>query len=145
LSGSLAAGIECSPDAKRISYLGRNPQGNNAGTELWAVDAATGEHKVLVNSCQFDFPGSRGEAGFLTRWHRAGVNIRKVNGYQPPCPPPGAAPHHYIFEIYALDTTLALPAGSPRADLLKAMDGHLIGKATSVVFLDDDQQAARRT
>src|SRR6202140_1241271 len=61
-----------------------------------------------------------------------GVNIRKVNGYQPPCPPPGATPHHYIFEIYALDAKLDLPAGSPRADLLKAMDGHVIGKATYV-------------
>ena len=61
-----------------------------------------------------------------------GVNIRKVNGYQPPCPPPGATPHHYIFEIYALDAKLDLPAGSARADLLKAMDGHVIGKSTYV-------------
>jgi Raf kinase inhibitor-like YbhB/YbcL family protein len=61
-----------------------------------------------------------------------GKNIRNVNGYQPPCPPPGAAPHHYIFEIYALDSKLDLPAGASRADLLKAMDGHVIGKATYV-------------
>ena len=61
-----------------------------------------------------------------------GKNIRGVNGYQPPCPPPGATPHHYIFEIYALDTKIDLPAGSPRADLLKAMDGHVVGKATYV-------------
>jgi Raf kinase inhibitor-like YbhB/YbcL family protein len=61
-----------------------------------------------------------------------GVNIRKVNGYQPPCPPPGATPHHYIFEIYALDAKLDLAAGSARADLLKAMDGHVVGKATYV-------------
>jgi hypothetical protein len=61
-----------------------------------------------------------------------GVNIRKVNGYQPPCPPPGATPHHYIFEIYALDTKLDLAAGSSRADLLKAMDGHVIGKSTYI-------------
>ena len=59
-----------------------------------------------------------------------GKNIRNVNGYQPPCPPPGATPHHYIFEIYALDTKLDLMPGSPRADLLKAMDGHVVGKAT---------------
>src|SRR5271169_2175359 len=59
-----------------------------------------------------------------------GKNVRKVNGFQPPCPPPGATPHHYIFEIYALDAKLDLPAGSPRADLLKAMDGHVIGKAS---------------
>jgi Raf kinase inhibitor-like YbhB/YbcL family protein len=59
-----------------------------------------------------------------------GKNIRNVNGYQPPCPPPGATPHHYVFEMYALDTKLDLPAGSARADLLKAMDGHVVGKAT---------------
>jgi len=61
-----------------------------------------------------------------------GANIRKVNGFQPPCPPPGSAPHHYTFEIYALDTKIDLPGGSSRADLLKAMDGHVIGKAALV-------------
>ena len=61
-----------------------------------------------------------------------GKNVRNVNGYQPPCPPPGATPHHYIFELYALDSKLDLQAGATRADLLKAMDGHVIGKATYV-------------
>jgi hypothetical protein len=68
-----------------------------------------------------------------------GANIRKVNGYQPPCPPPGATPHHYIFELYALDTKLDLPAGSARADLLKAMDGHVVGKATYVGLFGRDK------
>jgi Raf kinase inhibitor-like YbhB/YbcL family protein len=61
-----------------------------------------------------------------------GKNIRGVNGYQPPCPPPGAMPHHYVFELYALDTKLDLAPGSSRADLLKVMDGHVIGKASIV-------------
>ena len=61
-----------------------------------------------------------------------GKNVRGVNGYQPPCPPPGAVPHHYTFELYALDTKVDLPAGSTRADLLKAMDGHVIGKAAYI-------------
>ena len=61
-----------------------------------------------------------------------GKNIRGVNGYQGPCPPPGATPHHYVFELYALDQKLDLPAGASRADLLKAMDGHVVGKATYV-------------
>lgn len=61
-----------------------------------------------------------------------GKNIRGVNGYQPPCPPAGARPHHYIFELYALDTKLDLPMGSSRPDLSKAMDGHIIGKASLV-------------
>jgi len=61
-----------------------------------------------------------------------GKNVRGENGYRPPCPPPGATPHHYIFELYALDQKLDLPAGATRADLLKAMEGHVIGKATYV-------------
>jgi Raf kinase inhibitor-like YbhB/YbcL family protein len=61
-----------------------------------------------------------------------GKNVRGVNGYQPPCPPPGGTEHHYIFEIYALDTKLDLTTGASRADLLKTMDGHVIGKATYV-------------
>jgi hypothetical protein len=59
-----------------------------------------------------------------------GKNVRGVNGFQPPCPPLGATPHHYTFEMYALDSKLDLPAGATRADLLKAMDGHVVGKAT---------------
>jgi Raf kinase inhibitor-like YbhB/YbcL family protein len=59
-----------------------------------------------------------------------GKNVRGVNGYQPPCPPAGARPHHYVFELYALDAKLDLAAGASRADLLKAMDSHVIGKAS---------------
>src|SRR6266699_1381314 len=50
LSGSLTTGIEWSPDAKRISYLEHGPQDNSDRNELWTMDAATGERKVLVNS-----------------------------------------------------------------------------------------------
>jgi len=48
---------------------------------------------------------------------------------------PGAGPgpfHHYVFEFYALDTKLDLPANTTREELLKAMDGHVIGKAAFV-------------
>jgi len=45
---------------------------------------------------------------------------------------PGAGPgplHHYVFEFYALDTKLDLPANTTRDEILKAMDGHVIGKS----------------
>jgi len=45
---------------------------------------------------------------------------------------PGAGPgpfHHYVFEFYALDAKLELPANTTRDELLKAMEGHVIGKA----------------
>jgi Raf kinase inhibitor-like YbhB/YbcL family protein len=61
-----------------------------------------------------------------------GKNVRNVNGYRGPCPPPGAASHHYTFELYALDIKIDLPAGASRADLLKAMDGHVIGKTAYI-------------
>jgi len=62
-----------------------------------------------------------------------GKNIRGVNGYQGPCPPP-SKPHHYTYELYALDITLDLGADASRADVLKAMDGHIIGKAVYVGY-----------
>ena len=41
--------------------------------------------------------------------------------------------HHYTFEIYALDTKLDVPAAADafetRTSVMKAMQGHIIGKA----------------
>jgi Raf kinase inhibitor-like YbhB/YbcL family protein len=45
-------------------------------------------------------------------------------------PGAGAGPfHHYVFEFYALDTKLDLPGTTTRDELLKAMEGHVIGKS----------------
>ena len=114
------------------------------GTASFAVifhdtDAAPGKGSMDVTHWIFwGIPGSSTAVGGGVKPDSSpdgimqGKNVRNINGYQPPCPPPGASPHHYIFELYALDAKLDLPAGSPRADLLKAMDGHVIGKATYV-------------
>jgi Raf kinase inhibitor-like YbhB/YbcL family protein len=48
-------------------------------------------------------------------------------GYGGPCPPKGG-PHRYTFRLYALDTVLDLDAGAHRADLDKAMEGHILGR-----------------
>jgi len=63
--------------------------------------------------------------GELPDGTRQGNNIRQATGYMGPCPPPGL-PHHYTFEIYALDSKLDLAAGASRADLQKAMEGHIV-------------------
>ncbi|OHB60388.1 MAG: phosphatidylethanolamine-binding protein [Planctomycetes bacterium RBG_13_46_10] len=47
-------------------------------------------------------------------------------GYGGPCPPGGT--HRYFFKIYALDTELNLSPGIRKRDLLKAMEGHIIGQ-----------------
>ena len=44
LSGYLAQGIEWSPDGKRISFLDHRA----SGTEVWTIELATGERKILV-------------------------------------------------------------------------------------------------
>jgi len=58
-----------------------------------------------------------------------GKNTRGVNAYLGPCV---ARTHHYVFELFALDQKLDLPAGASRTDLLKAMDGHVVGKSAYV-------------
>jgi Raf kinase inhibitor-like YbhB/YbcL family protein len=48
-------------------------------------------------------------------------------GYGGPCPPPGK-PHRYYFKVYSLDKKLDLPAGATKADVEKAMNGHILAK-----------------
>jgi len=49
-------------------------------------------------------------------------------GYFPFATPPGFV-HHYNFDLYALDIKLPLDTGASRADIEKALDGHVVGKA----------------
>jgi len=54
--------------------------------------------------------------------------------YRGPAAPATGPPHHYLFELYALDITLDVPAvgASPpatRAAIVAAMAGHIRGKA----------------
>lgn len=53
--------------------------------------------------------------------------------YRGPGAPANGPLHHYMFEIYALDTKLDVKPSSDafetRANVLKAMQGHVLGKA----------------
>ena len=52
-------------------------------------------------------------------------------GYGGPCPPSGT--HHYHFTLSALDVpTLGLKDGATKADVEKAMAGHVVGSAELV-------------
>lgn len=50
--------------------------------------------------------------------------------YVGPNPPNGT--HRYFFILYALDTVLQLSDTATKADLLKAMNGHILAEATLV-------------
>ncbi|TFI57838.1 YbhB/YbcL family Raf kinase inhibitor-like protein [Sphingomonas parva] len=62
---------------------------------------------------------------------REGRNTRGRAGYFGPRPH-GARPHHYHFQLFALDTAPALAAGSNREALLAAMKGHVLAKGDLV-------------
>ena len=64
---------------------------------------------------------------------------RGIVGYRPPCAPAGVGPLHYQFKLYALDQMLTLPADATRADVMKAMDGHIVGTSTYYSFLERTQ------
>jgi Raf kinase inhibitor-like YbhB/YbcL family protein len=61
---------------------------------------------------------------------REGLNDWTRTGYGGPCPPVGR--HRYFFKLYALDTTLADLKQPTKAQLLKAMEGHIIEQATLI-------------
>ena len=63
-----------------------------------------------------------------------GANGAGKSTYTGPCPPPQYEPseHRYYFRLYALDTILGLPEGASKAEVLAAMEGHVLAEAELV-------------
>jgi len=100
-------------------------RGTTADTLHWAAFNIPGTAKGL--------PEGLG-GGDLPDGTRNGPGINAGRG-TPSYFGPGAGPgpfHHYVFEFYALDIKLDLAATTTREELLKAMDGHVVGKAAYV-------------
>jgi len=55
-----------------------------------------------------------------------GINDMRKVGYNGPAPPSGI--HRYFFKVYALDTKLTLRPQATKADLLSAMQGHILAE-----------------
>ena len=62
---------------------------------------------------------------------RQGRNDFRRIGYGGPCPPPGPA-HRYFFKLYALNAKTNLKPGATKAELLKAMEGHILAQTELV-------------
>jgi len=92
---------------------------------LWNIPATATEIKASVPAGATLPDGSHQVAGG-----------RGIVGYRPPCAPAGVGPLHYQFKLYALDQMLTLPPDATRADVMKAMDGHIVGTSTYYSFLD---------
>lgn len=55
-----------------------------------------------------------------------GITDFRQPGYGGPAPPSGT--HRYYFKVYALDTKLVLSTSSTKAQLVKAMEGHILAE-----------------
>ena len=78
--------------------------------------------EAIPNKPQLDKPVAARQG--KNSWDR-GVTI----GYLGPMPPPGHGTHHYHFKLYMLDARLDLAPGATKAELLKAMKGHVLAEA----------------
>lgn len=75
----------------------------------------------LNNLAQGHKPGGSGVSG---------TNDFGQEGYGGPCPPKGHGPHRYFFKLHALDVpSLGLVRGSRRADIDRALEGHVLAEA----------------
>jgi Raf kinase inhibitor-like YbhB/YbcL family protein len=97
------------------------PRGGTSDTLHWTVFNIPGSAKGLPEGLP---------AGDQPDGTRQGPGIRGGSYFGPGAP---AGPfHHYVWEFYALDAKLDLPATATREQLMMAMEGHVIGKAAYV-------------
>ena len=66
----------------------------------------------------------------LPKGTKQGLNDWKRTGYGGPCPPIGR--HRYFHKLYALDALLPDLGKATKAEIEKAMEGHILGKAELV-------------
>ncbi len=71
--------------------------------------------------------GTEGKIGENTVPGTQGANDFGKNTYSGPCPPAGTT-HRYVFRVYALNTKLASPEGTSRAEIEKQMADHITGQ-----------------
>jgi hypothetical protein len=58
-------------------------------------------------------------------------SLRGATGFVGPGAGAAGPYHHYTWELYALDIKLDLGPDATREDVLKAMDGHILGKGVT--------------
>ncbi len=61
---------------------------------------------------------------------REGLNDWRTIGYRGPCPPVGR--HRYLHKLYALDTVVADLGRAGKAEVERALRGHVLGQATLI-------------
>lgn len=88
----------------------------------------------ILHWIAWNIPASAGgiPEGSLPEGSVVGANLMRQNTYTGPGAPPGPKFHHYVFELYALNAKLDLPASASREEVMEAMQGKVIAKAAYV-------------
>jgi len=115
------------PDkAQGLVLIMHDPDGVSGDFLHWLIwDMPPGTESIAVNHVPIGAIQGRNGGG--------------QNNYTGPCPPKGTGTHRYLFDLYALDTSVNLPGGSSRDQLDAAMKNHIIENATLTgVFAAED-------
>ncbi len=105
-----------------------------SGTQSFAliVEDIDGPSGIITHWIMFNIPSSSHEIteavpvrDKLDNGSVQGNNVRNTRGYIGPSPPVGTT-HRYEFTLFALDQVLSLGAGASRADLINAIQGHIL-------------------
>ena len=111
--------------AKELALICEDPDATRGTFTHWVMYGMMPELTTLPEAVPtIENPPAVGGA-------KQGKNDAGKIGYRGPCPPPGK-PHHYHFRLYALDAETGLEPGAAKADLLKAMEGHIIAETELV-------------
>ncbi len=113
-----------------LSWTGVPSQAKSIALVMDDPDAPRG---TWVHWVLFDIPADTNSLAenvprtpSLPNGARHGNNSWPRLGYGGPCPPGGT--HRYYFKVYALDIVLTLKTGITKAQLLKAMEGHILAE-----------------
>jgi Raf kinase inhibitor-like YbhB/YbcL family protein len=107
------------PAAKSFALIVDDPDAPSGTWVHWVLFDLPGDGH--------DLPEGAGKRAPLPIGAQQGTNDFKKTGYGGPCPPPGK-PHRYFFKMYALDAKLSLKASAAKAEVEKAMQGHILGQ-----------------
>ncbi len=108
-----------------------------AGTKTFALlvddpDAPAGNwnHWALWNlpASARSLPEGVSKSPHLPDGTEQGLNDFRKIGYNGPCPPANK-PHHYHFQLFALETKVSLNGDAGKPELEGAMKGHILAQA----------------
>jgi len=132
------SGLSANPVSPPLSWL--NPPAGTRSYVLQVRDMEPLRDRNFVDVIHwfaFNIPGSASSLaqGVPTAATLPDGTVQLPNfsgkpGFIAPGAPPGAY-HHYIVELFALDTALPLAPTSSRDQVLAAMSGHILGKAVT--------------